>query len=112
MLQIRSVEGHAGTLQVYIIPQVQPKVCHVKRYNFKALSLHQRTTEAFDEQRFGVTMPAFHDVLPLSFTPCFTRTLGRQTSSSWREILVSLKSTRGLRSASQTFPSGAVEPTP
>eukprot|EP00050_Salpingoeca_kvevrii_P000694 m.154063 g.154063 ORF g.154063 m.154063 type:complete len:700 (-) comp10185_c0_seq1:1038-3137(-) len=48
--KIRSVEGHSGTLQVYIIPQVQPKTCQIRRYHFKALSLHQRTNEPFDSR--------------------------------------------------------------
>ncbi|KAL5012626.1 hypothetical protein ScPMuIL_011177 [Solemya velum] len=49
-LKIRSIEGQYGTLQAYITPRIQPKMCQVKQYQIKPLSLHQRT-HVFDNSR-------------------------------------------------------------
>ena len=46
--QIRSIEGQSGTLQVYVVPGVQPKRCQLRSYTVKALSFHQRTADPFD----------------------------------------------------------------
>eukprot|EP00042_Codosiga_hollandica_P048902 m.558250 g.558250 ORF g.558250 m.558250 type:complete len:710 (-) comp57764_c0_seq28:1822-3951(-) len=50
-LKTRSIEGQFGTLQVMIIPQVQPKVCQIKTYSIKPLSLHKRSLDPFDHAR-------------------------------------------------------------
>ncbi|XP_072170884.1 BBSome complex member BBS7-like [Diadema setosum] len=42
-LKIRSIEGQYGTLQAYITPRLQPKMCQLRQYQIKPLSLHQRT---------------------------------------------------------------------
>ncbi|XP_033106003.1 Bardet-Biedl syndrome 7 protein homolog isoform X2 [Anneissia japonica] len=41
-LKVRSIEGQYGVLQAYVTPRVQPKVCQVRQYLIKPLSLHQR----------------------------------------------------------------------
>lgn len=50
-LKIRSIEGQSGTLQAYIIPNLQPKTCQLKRFSIKALSFHQRCADAFDHSK-------------------------------------------------------------
>ncbi|XP_041358571.1 Bardet-Biedl syndrome 7 protein homolog isoform X2 [Gigantopelta aegis] len=49
-LKVRSIEGQHGILQAYITPRIQPKICQVKQYLIKPLSLHQRT-HVFDDKR-------------------------------------------------------------
>lgn len=50
VLQIRSIEGQYGMLQVYITPRIQPKTCQMRQYSIRPLSLHQRT-HVFDESK-------------------------------------------------------------
>ena len=49
-LKIRSIEGQAGSLLVYVTPRLHPKTCVVKQYPIKPLSLHQRS-HSFDSNR-------------------------------------------------------------
>lgn len=49
-LKIRTVEGQYGTLQVYVTPRTQPRICQVKQFAIKPLSLHLRT-HSFDANR-------------------------------------------------------------
>ncbi|VDK17464.1 unnamed protein product, partial [Anisakis simplex] len=49
-MRIRSIEGQYGTLQAYICPKIHPKMCQVRSYSIKPLSLHQRIHE-FDASR-------------------------------------------------------------
>ncbi|XP_044219978.1 Bardet-Biedl syndrome 7 protein isoform X1 [Thunnus albacares] len=49
-LKVRSIEGQYGTLQAYVTPRLQPKTCHVRQYQIKPLSLHQRT-HSIDQDR-------------------------------------------------------------
>ncbi|XP_074649766.1 BBSome complex member BBS7-like [Tubulanus polymorphus] len=49
-LKIRSIEGQYGTLQAYVTPRLQPKICQVKQYLIKPLSLHERS-HLFEEDR-------------------------------------------------------------
>ncbi|XP_014375896.1 Bardet-Biedl syndrome 7 protein isoform X3 [Alligator sinensis] len=51
-LKIRSIEGQYGILQAYVTPRIQPKTCHVRQYQIKPLSLHQRT-HSIDHDRKG-----------------------------------------------------------
>ena len=37
-------------LQAYITPRIQPKVCQLRQYSIKPLSLHRRS-HVFDESR-------------------------------------------------------------
>ena len=48
-VKIRSIEGQRGTLRAYILPRTQPKLCHVRDYCIKALSLQQRVQGLPDE---------------------------------------------------------------
>ena len=41
-LKIRSIEGQYGMLLAYVTPRLQPKICQVRQYQIKPLSLHQR----------------------------------------------------------------------
>jgi len=41
-IKIRSIEGHTGAIQAYIVPRLKPKTSVVRSYPIKALSLHQR----------------------------------------------------------------------
>jgi len=41
-IKIRSIEGHTGSIQAYIVPRLKPKTSVVRSYPIKALSLHQR----------------------------------------------------------------------
>lgn len=50
LMQVRSIEGQYGTLQAYIIPNMEPKSCRVQQYQIKPLSLHRRI-HAFDKSR-------------------------------------------------------------
>lgn len=50
-LKVRSIEGQYGTLQAYIVPNAEPKVCTVRQYKLCALSLHQRVGHPIDESR-------------------------------------------------------------
>lgn len=47
-VKLRSIEGQTGTLQAYVIPQMLPKACVVRRYILPALSTHRRTSEPLD----------------------------------------------------------------
>lgn len=49
-LKIRSIEGQYGSIQVYVTPRLHPKVCQMKTFPVKPLSLHRRTHD-FDETR-------------------------------------------------------------
>ncbi|CAE1234860.1 BBS7 [Acanthosepion pharaonis] len=49
-LKIRTVEGQYGTLQVYVTPRTQPRICQVRQFAIKPLSLHLRT-HSFDANR-------------------------------------------------------------
>lgn len=49
-MRVRSIEGQYGTLQAYISPRIHPKICQVRQYQIKPLSLHQRS-HTFDENR-------------------------------------------------------------
>ncbi|XP_064637282.1 Bardet-Biedl syndrome 7 protein homolog isoform X2 [Lineus longissimus] len=49
-LKVRSIEGQYGMLQAYVTPRLQPKICQVKQYHIKPLSLHQRM-HVFDEEK-------------------------------------------------------------
>lgn len=49
-VKVRSIEGQYGTLRAYITLSVLPKVCQLREYSIKPLSLHQRTHN-FDESR-------------------------------------------------------------
>lgn len=42
--------GQYGTLQAYISPRTQPKICQLRQYNIKPLSLHQRIHQ-YDHSR-------------------------------------------------------------
>lgn len=42
---VRTVEGQAGTLLVYVIPQGVPKAAQTASYSIKPLSLHYRVNE-------------------------------------------------------------------
>lgn len=42
-IKVRSIEGQYGRLQAYITPRLHPKVCCVKEFPIKPLSLHERT---------------------------------------------------------------------
>ena len=48
-VKVRSVEGRCGTLRAYIVPNTHPKVCHLKDYGIKTLSLHHRIAGNVDE---------------------------------------------------------------
>jgi Bardet-Biedl syndrome 7 protein len=50
-LKVRSIEGQYGTLQAYIVPNAEPKICTVRTYKLCALSLHQRVGHAIDSTR-------------------------------------------------------------
>ncbi|XP_071950481.1 BBSome complex member BBS7-like [Antedon mediterranea] len=54
-LKVRSIEGQYGVLQAYITPRIQPKVCQVRQYLIKPLSLHQRIHK-LDESRVMNTL--------------------------------------------------------
>lgn len=49
-LKIRTIEGQYGTLQVYVTPRTEPRICQVKQFGIKPLSLHLRT-HSFDSNR-------------------------------------------------------------
>ncbi len=49
--QTRSVEGTSGTLQVYVIPQLSPKIAYRLTFLIRPLSLHERTNEVMDANR-------------------------------------------------------------
>lgn len=49
-MKFRTAEGHHGTLQVFITPNIQPKVSQLQQYSIKPLSLHMRI-HTFDEKR-------------------------------------------------------------
>jgi Bardet-Biedl syndrome 7 protein len=49
-LKFRTVEGHYGTLRVYVTPNIQPKCCQLKVYTIHPLSLHM-TVQSYDESR-------------------------------------------------------------
>ena len=50
-LQIRvcTIEGHFGLIRVYVLSRLTPKVCQVRHFTVKALSLHKR--KYFDARR-------------------------------------------------------------
>lgn len=49
-LKLRTIEGQHGTVLAYVTPKLQPKVCQVRQYHIKPLSLHTRS-HSFDETR-------------------------------------------------------------
>ncbi|MCP9257568.1 Bardet-Biedl syndrome 7 protein [Dirofilaria immitis] len=49
-IKIRPLEGQCGILQAYICPKIHPKMCQVRNYVVKPLSLHQRVHQ-FDSSR-------------------------------------------------------------
>uniref|UniRef100_A0A915PRH4 Bardet-Biedl syndrome 7 protein n=1 Tax=Setaria digitata TaxID=48799 RepID=A0A915PRH4_9BILA len=49
-IKIRAMEGQYGSLQAYVCPKIHPKMCQVRSYEIKPLSLHQRVHQ-FDSSR-------------------------------------------------------------
>uniref|UniRef100_A0A0N5AHG3 Bardet-Biedl syndrome 7 protein homolog n=1 Tax=Syphacia muris TaxID=451379 RepID=A0A0N5AHG3_9BILA len=49
-IKLKSAEGRYGTIQTYVCPKMEPKVCQVCSYNVKPLSLHHRVHD-FDASR-------------------------------------------------------------
>ncbi|VDN39116.1 unnamed protein product, partial [Gongylonema pulchrum] len=49
-IRIRSIEGQYGSLLAYICPKIHPKMCQVRTYEIKPLSLHERVHQ-FDSSR-------------------------------------------------------------
>ncbi|CAF0730621.1 unnamed protein product, partial [Didymodactylos carnosus] len=55
-MHIRTIEGHYGTLQLYITSKIQPKCSMLKRHIIKPLSLHQRSNQPIDNTKKMNTM--------------------------------------------------------
>ncbi len=51
-MHIRTIEGHYGTLQLYITSKIQPRCSMLRRHTIKPLSLHQRSTTTIDPNKY------------------------------------------------------------
>ncbi len=52
-MHIRTIEGHYGTLQLYITSKIQPRCSMLRRHTIKPLSLHQRSATAIDPNKYA-----------------------------------------------------------
>jgi len=50
-MHIRTIEGHYGTLQLYITSKIQPRCSMLRRHTIKPLSLHQRSATGIDPNK-------------------------------------------------------------
>ncbi len=50
-MHIRTIEGHYGTLQLYITSKIQPRCSMLRRHIIKPLSLHQRSGTTIDPNK-------------------------------------------------------------
>ncbi|CAF1147012.1 unnamed protein product [Rotaria sp. Silwood1] len=55
-MHVRTIEGHYGTLQLYITSKIQPRCSMLRRHTIKPLSLHQRSTISIDPNKPMNTM--------------------------------------------------------
>ncbi|CAF1583092.1 unnamed protein product [Adineta ricciae] len=55
-MHVRTIEGHYGTLQLYITSKIQPRCSMLRRHTIKPLSLHQRSSSAIDPNKRMNTM--------------------------------------------------------
>jgi Bardet-Biedl syndrome 7 protein len=51
-MHIRTIEGHYGTLQLYITSKIQPRCSMLRRHTIKPLSLHQRSATTIDPNKY------------------------------------------------------------
>ena len=51
-MHIRTIEGHYGTLQLYITSKIQPRCSMLRRHTIKPLSLHQRSSATIDPNKY------------------------------------------------------------
>ena len=51
-MHIRTIEGHYGTLQLYITSKIQPRCSMLRRHTIKPLSLHQRSSTTIDPNKY------------------------------------------------------------
>lgn len=51
-MHVRTIEGHYGTLQLYITSKIQPRCSMLRRHTIKPLSLHQRSSATIDPSKY------------------------------------------------------------